>query len=211
MHSCTCGKSYSSSYYLLYHKKTCKTVINNTNLYIVDKIQKLEEEVKQLKEKPNIINNDNRTFIINTFGQEGIDYITNEIYNRYLANPQTAIKLLTQEIHLNDEHPENKNVKITDQNRNIIKTYKLNDNRNDGKWIKSDKKIVVMKIITTIKNLFTKFMTENNGKNNLGDGEQYNNDIHEYIFSANKDKNKAINKEFNLELKKQIELLLINY
>jgi len=210
--SCVCKKLYTSSRTLAHHKKNCKYFINK-NIDIIQQITVLKEEVKQLKEnqqKPIIINNDNRTFIINTFGQEGIDYITNEIYNKYLANPETAIKRLTQEIHLNDEHPENQNVKITDQSRNIIKTYKLNDDNNNGKWIKSDKKVIIMKIIDTMKHLFKKFMDKNNGLNNWGDGEQYNNDIYEYIFSANKELNKAINKEFNLQLKKEIELLLSN-
>jgi len=202
--SCNCGKSYSSSYYLIHHKKTCK-IINSTS--ISDKIQKLEEEVKLLKENQRtpIVINDNRKLIINSFGEHDISYIKNEFFHNLLELPRDAIKNLSQEIYVNDEHPENQNVKITDSNRNIIKIYKSDDD-NNGKWIKDNKKKIIIQIIELMKKTFKAFMKENNGLNIWGDGKTYNDDIFEYIFDS-----LNLNPKFYKDLQKEIELILTNF
>jgi len=213
IHSCSCGKLYSNISSLVYHKKTCLQCksIGENNLNIVEQVELLKEEsillkekVKQLEEnqKAPIILNDNRKLIINSFGKHDISYIKDEFFHNLLELPETAIKLLSKEIYDNDEHPENKNVKITDNSRNIIKIYKSKDDDN-GKWIKYDKKRVVNKIIELMAKTFKTFIQENGGINNWSDKTQ--NKIYEYVLDSIK-----LNPEFYKQLQKDIILILLN-
>lgn len=85
-----------------------------------------------------IINNNNTTnntqnIHINCYGKEDLSYITTEFLKLLINSPFTSIQTLTRHIHFNDEHPENKNVKVTNRKLPYASIHK------DGRWQLTDR------------------------------------------------------------------------
>ena len=60
---------------------------------------------------------------INNYGNEDTSYITKEKYKEILKNPFTSLSKLINEVHFNDEHPENKNMRIPNKKQPFIEFY----------------------------------------------------------------------------------------
>ena len=82
-------------------------------------------------------NSNNTTININNFGSENLDYISKSFLNKLLKTPYTAIPKLLKEIHFNDQHPENKNIRI---NNKKLKYAEVIDN---NEWQYKNKKEVI--------------------------------------------------------------------
>ena len=77
-------------------------------------------------------NNNNTTNIqINQFGKEDISYLDNDYFKKILKtdrNLENSLITLTKDIHLRLDHPENRNIKVTNLNNKYATIY------NNGKW-----------------------------------------------------------------------------
>ena len=70
----------------------------------------------------NYINSHNK-IIINAYGCENIEYITEKVLKKLVNKPGTAIPNLLKMIHFNDKYPENKNLKVTNIHDPYIKVH----------------------------------------------------------------------------------------
>jgi hypothetical protein len=120
-----CNKLFSHCSSLSRHKINCN--IKNTNIHL-DILQKENEELRKEIEllktesnKPNVTNHQNNTtniknqtnnIIINCFGNENLDYITDKVILHCMNKIYGSIPLLIEKIHFDPEHPENHNIQI---------------------------------------------------------------------------------------------------
>jgi len=123
------------------------TIIKEESKKKDEQIKKLIKKLEQTNNKPNInrgtINNANNqcNIIINNFGEEKIEYITDKAFKKLLSTPISAIPKLIELKHFNPDHPENHNVKITNIHDKYAKIYK------DKKWLTHHKKDVIQELV----------------------------------------------------------------
>ena len=131
-----CPKSYAHSQSL--YKHCINHHQNTTNVSIEsvsrDEYETLKSELDTLKNKvstqlssPTITNNttynNNQIFIINSFGNEKIDYINDDFVKNSLKQPKKAINNIIRQIHFNPGRPQNHNVKITNKKLPYISVF----------------------------------------------------------------------------------------
>jgi len=157
------------------------------------------KEIDNLLEKVgDTINNTyikEQNIIINNYGQENIDYLTEAYVKKLLqVHPSAAINLLIKNIHCHPKHPENHNIKITNKKLPYASIYK------DGDWIVEDKKKVIKDIVNTSYNMIDENYSESININKTKKEtfkqfqEQYEND----------------DKHLHKDLEKTAEILLMN-
>ena len=157
-----CNKNYSNNSHMNRHMKTCKVKKeleeekNDTKNIIIEKYQQqveiLQEEIKKLRSKTNIVNNYytqnnihqeiNNDIKINAFREENTDYLTPEyIMSIAKRGMYYAIPKLIEKIYFNENHPENQNVKITNERSKYAQIY-------DGtRFVKCAKNLIVRDMI----------------------------------------------------------------
>jgi hypothetical protein len=64
--------------------------------------------------------------VLSNFGDPDIDYLTNSMKRELCGRGYSCIQAILQEICFNDQHPENKNIRIKSEKRNEIEIYKNN-------------------------------------------------------------------------------------
>ena len=151
-----CDKCVSKNSNLHRHYKRCKKLkeinelelIKEENEILKMKYEVIKKEKKKMRKEiekilvsnctiNNYNTNSNNTIIINNFGNEKIDYLSKKYLSSLLKRPYTGIPQLLKDIHFNDDHPENKNIRI----RN--KKLKYGEVVNNNKWeIKNKKEII---------------------------------------------------------------------
>jgi len=157
-----CHKLSTTSSNNLRHMKTCKLKKeleeekNDTKNIIIEKYQQqveiLQEEINKLRSKTNIVNNYytqnnihqeiNNDIKINAFREENTDYLTPEyIMSIAKRGMYYAIPKLIEKIYFNENHPENQNVKITNERSKYAQIY-------DGtRFVKCAKNLIVRDMI----------------------------------------------------------------
>ena len=60
-------------------------------------------------------NIENMTININAFGNENLDYLTDQVIIKCVGRIYNSIPVLIEKIHFNPKHPENHNIKITNR------------------------------------------------------------------------------------------------
>ena len=153
---CYCLKKFTTRQAKFKHEKDrCKLILhesNNLSIQLKKKdilISKLVEQVEKLLSKNmkslnyNINSNNKITnnIIVNNYGEENLDYITNKVLKRLASYPASAIPKLIAMKHFNPKYPENHNIKITNIHDKFAKRYK------DGKWSIEDKKAVIGELV----------------------------------------------------------------
>ena len=130
-----CDKKFTLYKNLWRHQKNnCKS--NSTE------IDNLKQEINDLKIqiKGNVYANNNinsNNIIINNFGSENMNYITEKVMKRLLKQGTKSIPKLIKHIHFNPNHPENHNVRINN------KKLKFAEIRENNKWKYKHKKAVL--------------------------------------------------------------------
>ena len=153
-----CGKGFKQKQGRYQHeKKFCKektedTFTKNEVLELLKNKDKLISELsKQIEVLLTKVGNNNTTnsnntqnnyIIINAFGKENMDYITDNYVKKLLDkdNGYNFIPKLLKEIHFNDEHKENMNVCIPNKKNSLAKIY------NGDKWILEGKRDTIEKM-----------------------------------------------------------------
>jgi hypothetical protein len=100
------------------------------------KIYDLEKTSNNIIKNSNV-NSNNKTIIVNNFGSENLDYITDKMMKRLLLKGSGGIPSLIKQIHFNPKHPENHNVRIKN------KKLKFAEIKEDDKWKYKHKKAVL--------------------------------------------------------------------
>jgi len=130
----------------------------------VSKRKELEKQVEQLilektqlqEAHTRVINNDHSNtnnittigrdqniIIVNNFGEENIEYLLKDenFVKKCIESPINSIHRYLDNVHFDKEHPENRNIKMT----NLLGPYM--DYIKEGKWNKIEKNILIPKII----------------------------------------------------------------
>jgi len=130
----------------------------------VSKRKELEKQVEQLilektqlqEAHARVINNDHSNtnnittigrdqniIIVNNFGEENIEYLLKDenFIKKCIESSINSIHKYLDNVHFNKEHPENRNIKMT----NLLGPYM--DYIKEGKWNKIEKNILIPKII----------------------------------------------------------------
>ena len=139
-----CGKEYKHRQSLYHHRKK----MHSENVEV--QIKQLQEQVEDLMKSNShqtinnnnsITNYNNSIFIVNSFGNENIDYINDDYVASRLKQPKQGINEIIRQIHFNPGRPENHNIKITNKKLPYASVYKNNT------WELDDKKKVIDQII----------------------------------------------------------------
>lgn len=133
---CECGKKYVHKQSLVLHQKTCKHIQStkqDTICISTDEFQALKDKSELLDNRltllqNNIENTRNRSKLINAFGSENIDYITEKVIADCISTEHECIREIIKKIHFDKNHPENRNIKIPNKNlpHALVKTEENN-------------------------------------------------------------------------------------
>jgi len=93
-------------------------ILNDTSTNILD--QSTNKSIS------NNINNSTNHVQINQFGQEDITYITPKRFKEILSNPYTSVPELINEIHFNNQQPQNHNLRIPNKKQPLVEYFKNN-------------------------------------------------------------------------------------
>ena len=170
------------------------------------KIKQLERDKKKMKREiekllttvssttNNTTNNitygdiNNNVYIVNNYGKENTNYLTEDYLRKLLDKPFGGIQNLIKNIHFHPNHPENHNVKITNKKLPYALVW------NDKIWETRDKKKVIEDLVDKgymILDTTNEIIEKDNKK---------------YIEFSNKYESG----ECRHELEKEAEILLIN-
>jgi hypothetical protein len=148
---CACGNVYMYKTGLLKHRHKCSFTTESTNtdyeLLLLER-EKLKYQVEQLLESSHVtinnsIENQNINIIqINSFGNETIDYLSDDEINDCINRVYDSVPSLIREIHFNPAHPENHNIKITNKK---LPHASIMDS--DNKWQLIDKELAITTLV----------------------------------------------------------------
>ena len=177
-----------------------KKIINKEIKKLEKEKYKLEKKVDKLTEKigdtTNIQNNNNNIHI-NSYGNEDISHITDAFKTHLLCGPYGAIQKMIKAIHFNDKKPENKNVKLPNLNKNILKIKKGEN------WIHKNKDMILLDMIDS------KYLMLDDHFNLIVNGEilsKYKKDI----YIKFRDKYDDGDKDLLNNLKNECEMVLLD-
>ena len=198
-YSCNyCNKLFSRNDSLKRHLLKCKYKKDKNKIEEMEaKIIKLEEDLS--KKGDTIINSNtilNNNIIINNYGNETLDYLSPEYFNKLLKSVFTSIPKLIEKIHFNPKHPENHNIKIT--NKKLPYASVMGDN---SKWKMVDKKDAIETMVFNGYNLLDEKYPDN--KQELSSKKREH-------FENFKDKFQDEDKELLKQVKTDVELLVLN-
>jgi hypothetical protein len=207
-----CGRILSSKGHLTRHirsfcpenkskkeSKILKDLLEEQKQQFETERKNLYKQIEKLLDKvgntTNIQSNIKNTITLNNYGNENLSHITNHLKTQLVKIPYGMIPKLIEAVHFNDDHPENKNIALTNSRDNKIKVF------SDNRWVYKDKEETI---------------------NDLVDGKYYILDTHfeevnesletESIsdFIKFKEYFNLEDKEFVNKLKKDCELVLLN-
>ena len=137
-------------------------------------------------------NTNNTNIIINAYGKEDLSFLKDKDFLEMLNSPGTSVQTLVKKIHFNVEHPENKNVKITNKKQPYAKVY------NGDKWLLKDKKETISDLVED--------------KMNILDGkfEELQDDMTPFKQERHIDFHENTSDEMLDDVKKEVELCVMN-
>jgi len=217
-----CYKYFSSKQGCYSHEKNCKisqcpkVIIKDNNdekKEMQMQIHKQQQEIDNLKINlhfllengiNNTTNNTNNTtnhietqnvIVVNSFGSENTEYITDKIIKKLIDSPYISIPKLIEKIHFDPDHPENHNIKVTNKKLNYAEVVR------DNKWVTTNKKKAIEDMIE-------------NGYNILGDKYTDNidniQDVKQERFESFQKKYNEEDKDLMKDLKEEVNVKLIN-
>lgn len=212
---CPCGKSYSSKQSLSVHRKKCSHAKSTTDIaYLVDKLEKVEEKNKYLQEQidslltgqtihNNIetqnntnIENQNVTININAYGNENMEYLTDNVIKKCIEKIYNSIPIFVEKLHFHPQHPENHNVKIKNQRQPFIKIL-----TEENEWKLANKNDTIESLMDKSYNILESSYEDN--KKEFSEFKQRRFEEFQEKF-MNQDK-KTIS-----DLKRNVEMLILN-
>ena len=141
--------------------------------------------------------NNTQNIQLNSYGNEDLSHITNNLKNQLLAVPYTMIPKMIEAVHFNENKPENKNIVLTNKKDNKIKIFSNN------KWIYKDKESTINDLVDG-KYFILDTHYESIDKNKELNGEHKINYEKFRTFFDEKDK------KLHDDLKRECEIVLLN-
>ena len=235
-----CKSNYKNQFTLKRHMKTCKMIpitkgdINSIEASLNSRLQNvLTSKISNCTQNYNTINNNTINNTINNqniifvdsheaiekllpFGKEDLEFLTHDMMKNIISQPEQGIIKLIQQVHFNDEIPQNQNIQMTNKKDPYVEVF------NGEKWEKQDKKTAIQNIITTKKDIMDDYFDEQVEKNILSkfikkNYETFSDMLDDYVRESlthcdDSIKTRVIRKCLRLyrEICKQAEILLIN-
>jgi hypothetical protein len=206
LHSCSiCKKNFLHSSGLSRHRSKCKEIEVSKVDYLETEIKELRKEIEDIKKNNNNTNIQNQSntnietqnnIIINCFGNENLDYITDKVILHCMNKIYGSIPLLIEKIHFDPEHPENHNIQIP--NKKLPHAKILNNKR---EWQIVKKKDAIDTMIDNGYNILDEKFQENSHV--LADTKQRN-------FRDFQSKYEEADKDTMKDIKEKVEMLVIN-
>ena len=137
-----CNKTFTRKDSLTRHLKgRCKkkgTILNDIENMLVE----MTKFKNVMKDSHSIIINNNQKIInnnivVNNFGNENLEYLSDKMIGNLLAYPKSCIPKLIKQIHFNPNHPENHNIRIKN------KKLKYAEVKENNQWKLKHKKTVL--------------------------------------------------------------------
>ena len=177
--------------------------IVNENREMKEQIRTLRNRIEVLIDSRNTTNNHIQTqnnietqnvIVVNSFGNENTEYLTDQIISRLIqTGPFTCLPKIIERIHFDPEHPENHNIKVTNQKNNYAKIVK------DNKWVTANKKQAIDTMIQNGYGLLEEKYQDN--KDTISEFKQERfEDFQEKYADQDKDLMKTIKDEVDIAL-----------
>ena len=215
-----CGKVFSRNDNLKRHYKKCKQKIDDDSKIeqlelklqqeekdkqeIQTKLDNIVVELKNIKDKPttttynkteHITNNytlQQNTVIINNYGEENLSFMTDKQLRKMTLNMPKGIYILAEKCHFSKEHPENKNVRITNKKDNMVQIWK------DNKWMYREKTTVLSELVADKYAILDEKFSQMKEKGEVTEVHQKKMDTFRERLETNEKYNKLLNK--NMEI-----------
>lgn len=207
-----CGRKLSTKGHLARHIKSfcpalktkkesniLKDMLEEQKKQFANERANLYKQIEKLLDKvgntTNIQSNIKNTITLNSYGNENLSHITHNLKTSLLKLPYVMIPKLIEAVHFNDDHPENKNIALTNSRDNKIKVF------SDNRWIYRDKEETINDLV---EGKYYILDTHFDQVNSSLDSENKTNFIKfkQYINSEDK--------EFCNKLKRDCEMVLLN-
>ena len=206
-----CNRTFSKKCHVTRHYKTCKikNAPNYKELYEQalnekhkseenkDKvILQLTEQLEKVLDKVGDTHITQNNIILNCYGNESLDHITDKKKLELLKIPYAMIPKMIEEVHFNKNYPQNNNICLPNKKEPYVKVFA------DDKWVYQDKNFAIKDLID--KN----YLRLENFYNKRGVSQLDNSQISRYTEFQHKkdDDNCSIVKQ----VKKNVELILLN-
>ena len=121
---------------------------------------KLYNQIDKLIDKAGDTNTTINNIQLNNFGEEDTSYINDKILEKLIVYPRTMIPNLLKLTHFDKDHPENKNLQITNKRGKYIKVYK------NDEWKLNKRDIVIDNILNNKFDTLETYYVEK-GKNSI--------------------------------------------
>ena len=154
---------------IFFIKNINKTITNNEIIKIIDSKLPIDTKITLLNTKNisttinNTTNNTTNNIQFNNFGNENIEYFNDNYLKKLINTVSSANKVgaqsvflkLSNEIYLNEQHPENQTIKIDNLNNKFCKI------KQNNKWITADKNESLHKIFNRACEIVSMCIMEN--------------------------------------------------
>ena len=144
----------------------------------------------------NQTNNNNITINITAFGNENTDYLDDKAIIACISRVYKSIPSLLEKIHFDPKHPENRNIKITNNKLNYASVMGSNQ-----KWKTVDRKDAIETMVINGYNMLDEKYTEN--KDKLPASKQQN-------FEGFQSKFESEDKELMKQIKTEVDMMILN-
>lgn len=142
------------------------------------------------------IETQNNVIVVNSFGNENTDYLTDRIVTALIKNgPCTCLPKIIEKIHFDPNHPENHNIKVTNRKNNYAKIIK------DNKWVTTNKKRAIDTMIQNGYEILEEKYQDN--KESISEFKQER-------FEEFQDKYENQNRNLMRNIKDDVDIVLIN-
>lgn len=186
-------------------------LIKQQNQLIIKEKKLIKQERDALKREietmlvnfgKNINNNISMTqnIIINSYGNENIEYLSKGYLNSLLKIPYFSIQKLLKDIHFNPSHPENHNIKIPNRKEKFAIIY------NNGRWNYTNKRDVIENMVDKSYNMLDSHFTDN--KQALEDRSRKQFQTFQTKFESDNTTKKTIARETEIQILNDQKLLL---
>ena len=175
-----------------------KDIENLWKEHKMDKEKMYKQMEKMLEKVGDTINHNTITqnIVLNSYGQEDLSHITEQMLDSLLKGPNKMIQNLTRMIHFNKEKPENMNIYIPNRKDKYVKVFK------NGKWVLEEKKERIPDMIDKNYNILDNHY-ENIGQTKLTE-------IENTAYSDFQSKYDESDQELKDQLYNDCELVIIN-
>ena len=205
IHCDYCDKVFTSKQSMYRHKRLyCKVKKEKDNNIkeLQTMINKQSSHINKLIDKvgtTNITNNtntNNNIIQLNNYGKEDLSHITDLMKTNLLKGPYNMIPKLIEQVHFNNDKPENQNIILPNKKENKLKIF------SDNKWIYKNKDEVLEDLVDG-KYFILDTHYENMNKDELS---KFNKTIYEKFRNVYDEKDIKLQGQ----LKKECELTILN-